>query len=38
MIGASNSLITMKFIEGNNQLDNLLDLLDFHQCFPNQMI
>jgi hypothetical protein len=38
MIGASNSLVSMQLIEGSNQMDNLLVVLDFHDCFPNQMI
>jgi hypothetical protein len=40
MIGASNSLVTMQLIEGSNQMDYLLVLLDFHDCFhfPSQMI
>jgi hypothetical protein len=38
MIGASNSLITMQLIEGSNQMDYLLVLLDFHYYFPSQMI
>jgi hypothetical protein len=29
MIGASNSIVTMQLIEGSNQMDYLLDLLDF---------
>jgi hypothetical protein len=36
MIGASNRLVTMQLIEGSNQMDYLL--LDFHYCFPSQMI
>jgi hypothetical protein len=38
MIGASNSIVAMQLIEGSNQMDYLLVLLDFHDCFPNQMI
>jgi hypothetical protein len=38
MIGASNSLVTMKSIEGSNKMDYLLVLLDFHDYFPSQMI
>jgi hypothetical protein len=38
MIGASNRLVTMQLIEGSNQMDYLLVLLDFHDCFPSQMI
>jgi hypothetical protein len=38
MIGASNRLITMQLIEGSNQMDYLLVLLGFHDCFPSQMI
>jgi hypothetical protein len=40
MIGASNSLETMQLIEGSNQMDYLLVLLDFLDCFhfPSQMI
>jgi hypothetical protein len=38
MIGASNSLITMQLIEGTNQMDYILVLLNFHDCFPSQMI
>jgi hypothetical protein len=40
MIGASNSIATMHLIEGSNQMDYLLILLDFHYCFhfPSQMI
>jgi hypothetical protein len=38
MIGASNSLVTMQLIEGSNQMDYLLILLDFHDCFPSQMV
>jgi hypothetical protein len=38
MIGASNSLETMQLIEVSNQMDYLHFLLDFHDCFPNQMI
>jgi hypothetical protein len=38
MIDASNSIVTMKLIEGSNQMDNLFVLLDFHDCFPSQMI
>jgi hypothetical protein len=37
MIGASNSLITMKLIEGSNQIDYILVLLDFHDCFHFQV-
>jgi hypothetical protein len=36
MIGASNSLVTMNLIEGSNQMDYLVFLLDFHDYFPNQ--
>jgi hypothetical protein len=35
MIGSSNSLLSMKLIEGSNQMDYLLVLLDFHDCFPD---
>jgi hypothetical protein len=35
---ASNSLVVMQLIEGSNQMDDLLVLLDFHDCFPSQMI
>jgi hypothetical protein len=38
MIGASNSLVIMQLIEGSNQMDYLLVLLDFHDYFPSQMI
>jgi hypothetical protein len=38
MIGASNSLVAMQLIEGSNQMDYILVLLDFHDYFPNQMI
>jgi hypothetical protein len=38
MIGASNSVVTMQWIEVINQMDYLLVLLDFHDCFPSQMI
>jgi hypothetical protein len=38
MIIASNSMLTMQLIEGSNQMDYLLILLDFHDCFPSQMI
>jgi hypothetical protein len=38
MIGASNSLVNMQLIEGSNQTDYLLVLLDFHDYFPSQMI
>jgi hypothetical protein len=41
MIGATNSLVTMRFIEGSNQIDyNLAVLLDFHDLFDStsQMI
>jgi hypothetical protein len=38
MIGASNSMVTMQLIEGSNQMDYLLGSLDFHDCFPSQMI
>jgi hypothetical protein len=40
MIGAFNSLVAMQLIEGSNQMDYLLVLLDFHDFFhhPNQMI
>jgi hypothetical protein len=40
MIGASNSIVTMQLIEGSNQMDYLLILLDFHDSvhFPSQMI
>jgi hypothetical protein len=38
VISASNSLVTMQLIEGSNQMDYLIILLDFHDCFPNQMI
>jgi hypothetical protein len=38
MIGASNSLVTMQLIEGSNQMDYHHVLLDFHDCFPSQMI
>jgi hypothetical protein len=40
MIGASNSLVTMQLIEGSNQMDYLVVLLDFDDCFhfPSQMI
>jgi hypothetical protein len=37
-MGASNSLVTMELIEGSNQMDNLLVVLDFHDGFPSQMI
>jgi hypothetical protein len=30
MIGASNSMVVMQLIEGSNQMDYLLVLLDFH--------
>jgi hypothetical protein len=32
MIGSSNSIKTMQLIEGSNQMDYLLVLLDFHDC------
>jgi hypothetical protein len=38
MIGASNSLVIMQMIEGSNQMDYLLVILDFHDYFPSQMI
>jgi hypothetical protein len=38
MIGASNSLVTMQLIEGSNQMDYLLVILEFHDCFSSQMI
>jgi hypothetical protein len=40
MIGAFNSLESMQLIEGSNQMDYLLVLLDFHDCshFPSQII
>jgi hypothetical protein len=38
MIGASNRLVTMQLIEGSNQMDYLVVLLDFDDCFPSQMI
>jgi hypothetical protein len=38
MIGASNSLVTMHLIEGRNQVEYFLLLLDFHDCFASQMI
>jgi hypothetical protein len=40
MIGASNSFLTMQLIEGSNQMDYLLVLVDFHDCFhfPSQII
>jgi hypothetical protein len=34
----SNSVVTMQLIEGSNQMHYLLLLLDFHDCFPSQMI
>jgi hypothetical protein len=36
VICASNTLVTMQLIEGSNQMD--YHLLDFHDCFPSQMI
>jgi hypothetical protein len=39
VIGASNSLVFVHFIEGNNQMDYLLLLLlDFDDYFSSQMI
>jgi hypothetical protein len=40
VICASNSIVTMQLIEGSNQMDYLLVLLDFHDCFyfPSKMI
>jgi hypothetical protein len=38
MIGASNSLGTMQLIEGSNQMDYHVTILDFHDYFPSQMI
>jgi hypothetical protein len=38
VIGAHNSLVTIKLIEGSNQMDYLPVILDFHDCFPSQMI
>jgi hypothetical protein len=38
VIGASNSLVIMQLIEGSNHTDYLCFLLDFHYCFPSQMI
>jgi hypothetical protein len=38
MIGASNSLESMQLIEGSNQMDYLLVLLDFDDYFPSQTI
>jgi hypothetical protein len=38
MTGASNSMVTMQLIEGINQMDYLLFLLDIHDCFPTQII
>jgi hypothetical protein len=38
MIGASNSIKTMQLIEGSNQMDYFVVLLDFHDYFPSQMI
>jgi hypothetical protein len=38
VIGASNTLVTMQLIEGSNQMDYRLILLDFHDCFPSKMI
>jgi hypothetical protein len=32
-IGASNNLVTIRLIEGSNQMDYLVVLLDFHDCF-----
>jgi hypothetical protein len=38
MIGAYNSMINMQLIEGSNQMYYLLVLLNFHDCFPSQII
>jgi hypothetical protein len=38
MDGASNSLVTMQLIEGSNQMDYLLVILDFYDYLPSQMI
>jgi hypothetical protein len=38
MIGAFNSYVSMKLIEGSNQMDYLLGVLYFHDFFPSQMI
>jgi hypothetical protein len=40
MIGASDSMVTMQLIEGNNQMDYFLVILYFHiySHFPSQMI
>jgi hypothetical protein len=38
MIGASNSMVAMQLIEESNQMDYLLISLDFHDCFPSQII
>jgi hypothetical protein len=38
MIGALNSLVTMQLIEGSNQMDYLLIVLDFHDYFPSKII
>jgi hypothetical protein len=35
---ASNSMVTIQLIEGSNQMDYLLVLLDFNDCFLTQMI
>jgi hypothetical protein len=38
MIGASNSLVTIKLIEGIKKMENILVLPDFDDYFPSQMI
>jgi hypothetical protein len=38
MIGASNSIGTIQLIEGSNQMDHLLVIIDFHDYFPIQKI
>jgi hypothetical protein len=38
MIDDENSMVTMQLIEGSNQMDYLVALLDFHDYFPSQMI
>jgi hypothetical protein len=38
VIRASKFFVTMQLIEGSNQMDYLLILLDFDDYFPSQMI
>jgi hypothetical protein len=38
VISTSNGMETMQLIEGSNNVDYLLILLEFHDYFPSQMI